>query len=131
VKILVVDDLQLTRAVLGRWLTRLFACEILAAADGVEGVEVVQRESPDLVVLDLYMPRMDGWEMLEILRRDPRYTTLPVVAMTASSRRTDVEKLLALGVTDYLVKPPSEETIAKRLGPIVDRIRKAAPAQGE
>jgi two-component system KDP operon response regulator KdpE len=99
--------------------------EVLTASNGVEGLEQAQAQEPDLIVLDLLMPKMDGLEMLKQLRT---FSVVPVIVLTAKGADTDRIKGLQLGADDYLPKPfnPDElvariETIRRRLGPTEKR----------
>jgi two-component system, cell cycle response regulator len=118
-KILTVDDSRTIRMIVSRAF-KSFACEIFEAADGVEGLTVAQRERPDIVILDLTMPIMDGVEMLTKLKADPDLRGIPVVMLTAESGRENVLRIAKLGVRDYLIKPFKEELIVERVGRIID-----------
>ena len=118
-KILTVDDSKTIRMIVTRAF-KGFACEIFEATDGVEGLTVAQRERPDIILLDLTMPVMDGAEMLGKLKSDPDLRSIPVVMLTAESGRENVLRIAKLGVRDYLVKPFKEELIVERVGRIVD-----------
>lgn len=103
-KILVVDDdprnLRLAVAVLGQT-----EHEVLSAEGGVQGVEIALAYMPDLVLMDVQMPGMDGIAALKCLRAEPRTATLKVVALTALAMKGDAERLLAEGFAGYLEKP--------------------------
>ena len=114
-KILTVDDSKTIRMIVGRAF-KTFACEIHEAADGVEGLTVAQRERPDIILLDLTMPIMDGVEMLTRLKADQELRSIPVVMLTAESGRDNVLRIAKLGVRDYLIKPFKEELIIERVG---------------
>jgi two-component system cell cycle response regulator len=118
-KILTVDDSKTIRMIVARAF-KSFACEILEASDGVEGLTVAQREKPDLIILDLTMPVMDGVEMLTRLKADPSLREIPVVMLTAESGRENVIRIAKLGVRDYLIKPFKEELIIERVSRIID-----------
>lgn len=118
-KILTVDDSKTIRMIVARAF-KTFACEILEASDGVEGLSVVKREKPDIIILDYTMPIMDGVEMLTKLKSDPDLKSIPVVMLTAESGRDNVLKIAKLGVRDYLIKPFKEEIIVERVGRIID-----------
>lgn len=118
-KILTVDDSRTIRMIVTRAF-KGFACEIFEASDGVEGLTVAGRERPDIILLDLTMPVMDGAEMLSKLKSDPELRAIPVVMLTAESGRENVLRIAKLGVRDYLVKPFKEELIVERVGRIVD-----------
>lgn len=118
-KILTVDDSKTIRMIVARAF-RTFACEILEAGDGVEGLAVVSRERPDIILLDYTMPVMDGFEMLNRLKADPETRNIPVVMLTAEAGRDNVLKIARLGVRDYLVKPFKEDLVVERVGRIID-----------
>jgi len=118
-KILTVDDSKTIRMIVARAF-KTFACEIFEAADGVEGLTAAQRERPDIIILDLTMPIMDGVEMLTKLKADPELRVIPVVMLTAEAGRENVLRIAKLGVRDYLIKPFKEELIVERVGRIID-----------
>lgn len=118
-KILTVDDSKTIRMIVARAF-KSFACEILEASDGVEGLAVVKRARPDIIILDFTMPIMDGVEMLTKLKSDPELKSIPVVMLTAESGRENVLRIAKLGVRDYLIKPFKEEVIVERVGRIID-----------
>lgn len=118
-RILIADDMvngrELIRAVLER-----AGYFVLEAADGQQALEIAHRESPDLVILDLQMPILNGYDVLERLRQDGRFRSLPIVALTANAMQGDREKALAAGFTAYVPKPVSlanlREQISNLLG---------------
>lgn len=79
--------------------------EVLLASDGEKGLEAAFREKPDLILLDIMMPRMDGYTVLRRLRSDDRTRTVPVIMLSARSETNSVFTTQELGATDYLVKP--------------------------
>ena len=97
-----------------------FECEIMEAANGVEGLAVASREKPDLILLDVTMPVMDGPEMLAKLKANPELKNIPVVMLTAEAGRDSVLRIARLGVRDYLIKPFKEELLLERVGRIVE-----------
>lgn len=103
-RILIVDDKATSRELL-RTVLEKNGYAIFEAADGAEAIEKARAESPDLILLDLQMPVRNGYEVLHELRQDPRYATLPIIALTASAMQGDREKALAAGFTAYLPKP--------------------------
>jgi two-component system alkaline phosphatase synthesis response regulator PhoP/two-component system response regulator VicR len=103
-KILVVDDERHIVRLVQVNLERA-GYEILTAYDGVEALEKIKTESPDMVVLDVMMPRMDGFEVLKNLQADPRYQNIPVIMLTAKAQDADIFKGWASGVSSYLTKP--------------------------
>jgi two-component system cell cycle response regulator len=118
-KILTVDDSKTIRLIVARAF-KSFDCDILEAANGVEGLAVAAREKPDIVILDYTMPVMDGFEMLTKLKADPELKSIPVIMLTAEAGRENVLKIAKTGVRDYLIKPFKEDIIIERVGRIVD-----------
>jgi len=103
-RILVVDDERHIVRLVQVNLERA-GYEILTAFDGIEALEKVKTESPDMVVLDVMMPRMDGFEVLKNLQADPKWQNIPVIMLTAKAQDADIFKGWASGVSSYLTKP--------------------------
>lgn len=103
-RVLVVDDEEGIR-VLCRVNLELGGYEVTEAADGVEALEVARAERPDLIFLDVMMPRMDGWETLHRLKKDPGTASIPVVLLTARTSEEDQMKGWGEGILEYLSKP--------------------------
>ena len=103
-KILLVEDNELNRDMLSRRLTRQ-GHEVLLAHDGARGVEMAEVERPDLVLMDMSLPVLDGWEATQRLKADPATRAIPVIALTAHAMAADREKALAAGCDDYDTKP--------------------------
>lgn len=103
-RILIVDDKASSRELLRAVLEKQ-GYQVTEAADGDEALKKARSEGPDLVLLDLQMPVRNGYEVLEEMRRDPRFATVPIVAVTASAMQGDREKALAAGFNSYLTKP--------------------------
>ncbi len=118
-KILTVDDSKTIRMIVGKAL-KTFDCEVFEAANGVEGLAVASRERPDLIVLDLTMPIMDGVEMLSKLKSNPELKMIPVIMLTAEAGRENVLKIAKMGVRDYLIKPFKEDVLIERVGRVID-----------
>ena len=131
-KILTVDDSKTIRLIVAKAL-KPFDCQIVEAANGVEGLEVAAREKPDIILLDVTMPVMDGFEMLTKLREDATLKGTPVIMLTAEAGRDNVLRIAKLGVRDYLIKPFKEELIVERVGRAVTltpRDGAAGPSKG-
>jgi len=118
-RILTVDDSR-TVHILVTKAFRECGVEILKASNGVEGLSVASKEDPDLILLDVTMPVMDGVEMLTRLKGDPQLKHIPVVMLTAEGGRDAVMKIAKLGIRDYIVKPFSEDKLLEKVGRIVD-----------
>lgn len=113
-RVLVADDDEDIRIFLEVTL-ELHGFEVLLAADGAEALELARLERPDLIVLDVMMPRMDGLEALGKLRDDPRTSHLPVLMLTARAQRQDTITGLDLGADDYVTKPFDQEELLARI----------------
>ena len=120
-RILSIDDSKTIRLLLAR-LFRPFACELLEAANGEEGLVVASRENPDLIILDYNMPVMDGITMLRKMREDPGLKRTPVIMLTADSGLQSLATVARLGVRDYVTKPFREEELLGKVGRIIPLI---------
>lgn len=118
-KILTVDDSKTVRIIV-RKAFKPYDCEILEAANGVEGLAVAAKDTPDLILLDVTMPVMDGVEMLTKLKADPQLKGIPVMMLTAEGGRDNVLKIAKIGVRDYIVKPFKEEVLVEKAGRIIE-----------
>lgn len=117
-KILSVDDSKTIRMIVAR-AVRAFDCVVVEASNGEEGLVVAAREKPDVIILDITMPVMDGVTMLGRLKENPELKHIPVVMLTAESGRENVAHIARLGVRDYLVKPFKEDQLIEKLSRIV------------
>jgi len=117
-KILTVDDSLTVRLVLAKAF-QPYDCELIQACNGEEGLTLATREKPDLILLDLSMPVMDGIETLAALRADANLKSTPVIMLTAESDRTSVFHVTKLGVSDYILKPFREDILLQRVLKII------------
>lgn len=118
-KILTVDDSKTVRIIVKKAF-KSYDCEIFEASNGVEGLSLAAKENPDLILLDVTMPVMDGVEMLTKLKSDPALKGIPVMMLTAEGGRDNVLKIAKIGVRDYLVKPFKEDVLIEKAGRIID-----------
>ena|SRR5215467_7430168 len=102
--ILIVDDKTSSRELL-RSILEKEGHRVVEAGDGVEAMEKAREVAPDMILLDLHMPRRTGYEVVTELRQEERFATTPMVAVTASAMISDREKVLAAGFDGYLTKP--------------------------
>jgi CheY-like chemotaxis protein len=113
-RVLVIDDEPDVR-----WLLRLSlereGHEVILAEDGLRGVAMAQRQKPDVIVLDLMMPVMDGYGVLETLGRDARTAHVPVLVLTAKAIPAEEERVSLLGARRFLTKPFDPQDLAKEL----------------
>jgi len=119
-KILYVEDNDDNVYMLRNRLTRA-GFTVVIATDGVQGVAMAGSERPDLIIMDLTLPDMDGWEATRRINADPATKHIPVVALTANAMEGDREKALAAGCDDFDTKPVE-------LPRLLDKIRALAPA---
>lgn len=103
-KILVVEDNEMNRDMLSRRLVRK-KYEVLVAVDGREGVEMARSEAPALILMDMSLPGMDGWEATRQLKASPETQAIPIIALTAHAMSGDREKAMEAGCDDYDTKP--------------------------
>lgn len=113
-KILVVEDNEDTREILLYRLKSMGDYEVLLAANGREALDMATRSRPDLIIMDLKMPVMDGWEATKALRQTEWGKDLPVIALTAQAMERDEEKALNAGCNDYIAKPIMDYSILKK-----------------
>jgi DNA-binding response OmpR family regulator len=125
--VIVVEDEQDMAELIGQRLRRE-GYNVALVHDGLEALEKIRAEPPDLVVLDIMLPRMSGTEILRELRADPRTSGLSVVMLTAKSEETDQIVGLQLGADDYITKPFSMSVLVARLGTLMRRT--ATPTDG-
>ena len=103
-RILLVEDNEMNRDMLSRRLKRK-GFDVGLAVDGQVGLEAAQRDLPDLVLLDMDLPEVDGWEVARRLKADDRTRAIPIIALTAHAMVGDREKALEAGCDDYDIKP--------------------------
>jgi len=119
-KILVVDDEKDVRDLVRRILAR-GGFEIITALDGKEGLAKVYSEAPDLMILDINMPVMDGWEVCRKIRGDPLYKHLPIIMLTVRRTKEDQLKGLGLGGDAYITKPFYPTELLARVKTVLQR----------
>jgi two-component system cell cycle response regulator DivK len=115
---LIVEDVELNRDLLVQLLEDDH--EVMTAADGAAGLEAAARLRPDLILMDLSLPVIDGWEASRRLKADPALCHIPVIALTAHAMQGDEDKARACGCDDYLAKPIDEALLFEKLRQILD-----------
>lgn len=116
--VLTVDDSKVVRSMVTRHL-QPYGCTIVEATNGQEGVDMARAHTPDLILLDVTMPVMDGRQALAELRKDPATRAIPVIMLTAESGRDLVVEIAKLGVSGYIVKPFQQDTFDKEVGKVL------------
>jgi DNA-binding response OmpR family regulator len=109
-KILIADDEEILRRLMQRSLLNA-GYEIVVAENGTEAIEKAEKEEPDLILLDVMMPDMNGFEVCRKLRENPRFASTPILMVTALRSEADKEAVAASGATEYLVKPVNQEEL--------------------
>ena len=122
-KILIVEDNEMNRDMLSRRLQRK-GYEVLIAVDGSEGVAVAQSQSPDLILMDMSLPVLDGWEATRQLKAGEATRGIPVMGLTAHAMAGDRERALEAGCDDYDTKPVN-------LPRLLEKIRAALPKESQ
>ena len=119
-KILLVEDNEMNREMLSRRLTKL-DYEIITAEDGQQGVDVATKEQPDLVLMDMSLPVMDGWEATRRLKANEATRMLPIIGLSAHAMSEDAEKALQAGCDDYDTKPVDIERLTSKINALLGR----------
>ena len=117
-KILVVDDEIYIVHILDFSLG-MEGYEVLTASDGEQALETAQREQPDLIVLDIMMPKLDGYETCKLLKADDRTRQIPVILLSAKGRHTDQKIGYEVGADDYITKPFSPRKLVERINTLL------------
>ncbi len=113
-RILLVEDNELNRDMLSRRLRRR-GYEVLVAVDGEEGIAVVKSERPAVILMDMSLPKVDGWEATRRLKEDPDVRHIPIIAPTAHAMSGDREKAIAAGCDEYGTKPVDLESLLQKI----------------
>jgi len=116
-KILIIEDEATLQKALQEILLQE-GYEVISALDGKRGLELVRSEMPDMILLDLILPKMDGFEVLEAIKKDEKVKEIPIIILTNLGSVEDVQRALDLGATNYMVKADYN------LSDIVDKIKK-------
>jgi CheY-like chemotaxis protein len=128
-KILLVEDNEMNRDMLSRRLERRGYAVVLAV-DGLSGVEAAGAEAPDLVLMDMSLPVLDGWEATRRLKADPATAHLPVIALTAHAMSGDREKAIEAGCDDYDTKPIELARLIGKIEALLGASAPGAPPRG-
>ncbi len=113
-KILVVDDNEQNLELLVAYLETL-GCPVVTAVDGVDALDKVVAERPDLILLDIMMPRMSGFEVCRKIKSDPTTRDIPVIMVTALNELTDIERGVESGTDDFITKPVNRLELTTRV----------------
>ncbi len=125
--LLVADDNRLSRELI-RDVLESADCRVLEAANGREALERMEESNPDLVLLDLEMPVKDGFAVLGAIRGDPRFSGIPVVAVTAKAMQFDRDRIAGAGFDAYLIKPINNAELRRQVSELLGVPR---PGEGQ
>ena len=128
-KILLVEDNEMNRDMLSRRLARR-GYDVIIAIDGKSGIAMAQAESPDLILMDMSLPVMDGWEATRALKASPVTRGMPIIALTAHAMSTDRDKALQAGCDDYDTKPIELPGLLKKMEKLMSRDAHSITAAG-
>lgn len=121
-KILLVEDNEMNRDMLSRRLIRR-GYEVVIAVNGAEGVSMTTSENPNLVLMDMSLPVIDGWEATRQLKANPQTQSIPIIALTAHAMRGDREKALEAGCDDYDTKPIELDRLLSKIDAFLKQIK--------
>ena len=112
-KVLIVEDVEFNIDLLTQLLEDEY--KVITATDGERGIELTKQEHPDLILMDLSLPIMDGWEATRLIKADDTLKHIPVIALTAHAMVGDEDKAREAGCDDYLTKPLDEDLLFEKL----------------
>ena len=119
-RILLVEDNEMNRDMLFRRLQRR-GYEMLSAVNGQQGLEIALCEEPDLILMDLSLPVMDGWQATQSIKADPRGAAIPVIALSAHAMAADRDSALFAGCDDFDTKPVEFERLLEKIERLLER----------
>jgi CheY-like chemotaxis protein len=119
-KILLVEDNEMNRDMLSRRLERR-GHQVLTAVDGEQGVAMAKSERPDLILMDMSLPVLDGWEAARRIKTDAETQAIPIIALTAHAMVGDREKAIEAGCDDYDTKPVEFQRLLEKVGALLGK----------
>jgi len=122
-KILIAEDERDIRDLVAFTL-RFAGYEVAAAANGEEAVQLASKEDPDLILLDVRMPRMTGYEACRILKANPEMKDIPIVFLSAKGQESEIQTVLEAGAEEYLLKPFAPDQLTERVKAILSKFGK-------
>jgi CheY-like chemotaxis protein len=124
-KILIIEDNEMNRDMLSRRLARR-GYEIIMAVDGEEGIATARAANPDLILMDMSLPVVDGWEATRRLKADVETQTIPVIGLTAHAMAGDRDKAIAAGCDDYDTKPVELDRLLQKIEALLAAAREGS-----
>jgi CheY-like chemotaxis protein len=129
-RILVVEDNEANQELVSRFLRR-DGHQVIQATDGMTGVALARSQLPDLILMDLSLPELDGWEATRQIRANPATATIPILAVTAHAFAEEVKQALEAGVNDYETKPLVYGRLIKKIRTLLKHGAEAARVPGD
>jgi DNA-binding response OmpR family regulator len=129
-RILVVEDEFRVQAVIKKRLESA-GYQVLTAADGKEGLDLAREAKPDLIVLDLMLPKMDGYAVCRELRHDPEHEHIPILMLTARAQEGDIQRGMMTGADAYMTKPFQHSMLLDRIQEMLDKAEREAVQRAE
>jgi DNA-binding response OmpR family regulator len=122
-KILIIEDEEAIRFILEKRLSDA-GYFVISAEDGIEGLNKLRKENPDLIVLDLMLPGLDGYQICSLIKRDRRYAHIPVLILTARIQQKDYEMAMAVGADAFLTKPFESQVLLSKIAELLKNNKK-------
>jgi len=122
-KVLVVEDDRSIQMVLELVLSRMAKCEVLLAGEGRQGLAMIKQHKPDLVLLDLMLPGMDGFEICQHAKEDPATKHIPIIFLTAQPQPAAISRGMSLGAVAYLIKPFDPTTLVSQINEALAKVK--------
>ncbi len=122
-KVLVVEDDRSIQMVLELVLNRMSQCQVIVASEGRQGLAMIQEHKPDLVLLDLMLPGMDGFEICQHAKESDETRQIPIIFLTAQPQPASVARAMALGAAGYIVKPFDPIKIIDQINEALSRVQ--------
>lgn len=116
-KILIVEDVEINLELLVQLLEDQFL--LVSAQDGARGVEQARAEKPDLIIMDMSLPVLDGWSATQAIHADPETAHIPIIALSAHAMHAEKQRALEAGCSAYLTKPVDEDLLFKTIGELI------------
>jgi DNA-binding response OmpR family regulator len=123
--ILIVDD-ELDIVIPIQFLMEQQGYSVMTAQRGEDALDLIYQYKPDLVLLDIMLPGIDGWQVCEIVRLNPNYRDIKIIFLTARGRKEEIAKGLALGADDYITKPFSNAQLVAKVKKLLEKTKKEA-----
>lgn len=128
-KILVAEDEPDIRELLSFTL-KYGGFEVVTAANGLEAIEQAEKSKPDMILLDVRMPRMTGYEACKVLKKKPETADIPIVFLSAKGQEAEVERGIEVGAIDYILKPFAPDTLISQIKKLLDNSDSKTPSPG-